>query len=179
MGRIDTLSLGGALAFCRERFERSTEMAMLFQLPTNFRIHAFGQVIYAASERNFGVAFVDMDHDARLHLEEFTRKKLGYGRRSSRVPYRTRLIVGSDSNGSPDGEPADTVLVSRNGGLLVCHATYIEGQEVYLWSPERRCGVRARVAFQQVWIPGRMVEVGFEFLTNEDFWKIDFVGEYD
>ncbi|MGB9105885.1 MAG: hypothetical protein WCC59_14075, partial [Terriglobales bacterium] len=62
---------------------------MLFQLPTGFRIHAFGRVIYVVPERHFGVAFIELDHDARLHLEEFTQKMLGYARRSSRVPYRT------------------------------------------------------------------------------------------
>jgi PilZ domain len=178
IGKIDSLSVGGALASCRERFDPQTELAMLFQLPTGFRIHAFGRVAYAMPERHFGVAFVDLDPDAQLHLEEFTQKELGYTRRSSRVPHRTHLTIKSlESAGSHDEESADTVLVSRNGGLLVCSATYKEGENIYLWSPERNCGTRARVVFQHVWGPGSLVEVGFEFLTDEDFWKIDFAEE--
>ena len=180
IGRIDNLSVGGVLASCRESFDLHTELAMLFQLPTDLRIHAFGRVIYTVPERHFGVAFVDLDRDVRLHLEEFTQKVLGYARRSIRVPYRTHLTIRSlEATGSHNEEPADTVLVSRNGGLLVCRATYNKGQEIDLWSPERKCGARARVVFQQVWANGDLVEVGFEFLTDEDFWKIDFPSECD
>jgi len=178
IGRIDSLSVGGALASCRESFDLRTELAMLFQLPTGFRIHAFGPVKYVVPERHFGLAFVDLDLDAQLHLEEFTQKALGYARRSSRVPHRTHLTIRSLGDaGSHDEEFADTVLVSRNGGLVVCSATYKEGENIYLWSPERKCGACARVVFQHVWATGRLVEVGFEFLADEDFWKIDFANE--
>jgi PilZ domain len=180
IGRIDSLSVGGVLASCRESFDPHTELAMLFQLPTGFRIHAFGRVAYAVPERHFGVAFVDLDRDAQLHLEEFTQKALGYARRTSRVPYRAHLTIRSaEETGSHNEQSADTVLVSRNGGLLVCSATYKEGENIYLWSPERKCGARARVVFQQVWATGSLVEVGFEFLADEDFWKIDFASECD
>ena len=180
VGRIDNLSVGGVLTSCRERFDLQTELAMLFQLPTGFRIHAFGQVIYVVPERHFGVAFIDLDSDARLHLEEFTQKMLGYARRSSRVPYRTHLTIRSgEGDGSHQEESADSVLIGRNGGLLVCRAAYNVGQEVYLWSPEQECGARARVVFQHVWSAGGLVEVGVEFLADEDFWKVDFASEYD
>ena len=179
-GRIDNLSVGGVLTSCRERFDLQTELAMLFQLPTGFRIHAFGRVIYVVPQRHFGVAFIDLDQEARQHLEEFTQKMLGYARRSSRVPYRTHLTIRSlDGAGSHQEESADSVLVSRNGGLLVCRAAYNVGQEVDLWLPEKQCGARARVVFQHVWSAGGLVEVGVEFLTDEDFWKIDFASEYD
>ncbi len=181
MGRIDNLSVGGVLASCRETFDVNTELAMLFHLPTSLRIHAFGRVIYAVPERHFGVAFVDLDRDARLQLEEFIQKVLGYARRSSRVPYRMHLTIRSLASAATGGEEesADTVLVSRNGGLLVCRATYNEGQEIYLWSPERKCGAHARVVFQRVWATGALVELGFEFLADEDFWGIDFPGDHD
>jgi hypothetical protein len=166
-GRIDNLSVGGVLTSCRERFDLQTELAMLFQLPTGFRIHAFGRVIYVVPERHFGVAFIDLDQEAQLRLEEFTQKVLGYARRSSRVPYRTHLTIRSlDGAGSQQEESADSVLVSRNGGLLV-------------WLPEKECSARARVVFQHVWSAGGLVEVGVEFLSDEDFWKIDFASEYD
>ncbi|HEX9119330.1 MAG TPA: PilZ domain-containing protein [Terriglobales bacterium] len=179
-GRIDNLSVGGVLTSCRERFDLQTELAMLFQLPTGFRIHAFGRVIYVVPERHFGVAFIDLDQEARQHLEEFTQKMLGYARRSSRLPYRTHLTIRSlDSAGAHQEESADSVLVSRNGGLLVCRAAYTVGQEVDLWSPEKECGARARVVFQHVWATGGLVELGVEFLSDVDFWKIDFASEYD
>ena len=180
VGRIDNLSVGGVLTTCREKFDLQTELAMLFQIPTGFRIHAFGRVIYVVPERHFGVAFIDLDHDARLHLEEFTQKMLGYARRSGRVPYRTHLTIRPvEGPSSHHEESADSVLVSRNGGLLVCRTPYQVGQEVFLWSPEQKYGARARVVFQHVWAAGGLVELGVEFLADEDFWKIDFASEYD
>lgn len=180
IGRIDNLSVGGALATCRESFDVHTEVAMFFQLPTGSRIHAFGRVVYAVPQRHFGVAFEDLDRDARLQVDTFVHKALGYSRRSSRVPYRTHLAIRpSETAGSAEEQPADTVLVSRNGGLLVCSATYYEGQEIYLWSPERNRGARARVIFQHVWAGSGLVELGFEFMADEDFWKIDLPNECD
>jgi hypothetical protein len=82
-----------------------------------------------------------------------------------------------DGAGEHDEESADTVLVSRNGGLLVCSGTYSEGQDIYVWSPERNRGARARVVFRQAWAAGGLVEIGFEFLADEHFWNIDFAGE--
>lgn len=181
IGRIDNLSVGGVLAACRETFDVSTELAMLFHLPTGFPIHAFGRVIYAMPERHFGVAFLDLDREARLQVEEFIQKVLGYTRRSSRVPYRTHLTIRSSEGAGSDGEPesADTVLVSRNGGLLVSRATYNEGQKIYLWSPAEQRGTHARVVFHRLWIADGLVELGFEFLTDENFWAIDFPDEQD
>ncbi len=177
LGQIENLSVGGALASCSEAFEVNTDVAMLFQLPPNTRIRAFGRVIYAVPRRKFGVAFVDLDQDARRQVEEFTRKQLGHARRSSRVPYRVRVIVRCGNDGS--SETADTVLVSRNGGLLVCHGTYQEGQEIHLWSPEKNRSAKARVVFQHAWVAGGLVELGFEFIEPENFWPIDFIKEDD
>ncbi|MGZ4821994.1 MAG: PilZ domain-containing protein [Terriglobales bacterium] len=179
IGRIDSLSVGGALASCRESFDLHTELAMLFQLPSGFRVQAFGKVRYATPGRHFGVAFVDLDREGQLQLEEFTQKMLGYARRSNRVPYRTHLTVRLSEGDTQAEESAETVLVSKNGGLFVCRSNYKEGQDIFLYSPERKSGARARVVFQHVWATGSLVEVGFEFLGEEDFWNIDFTREYD
>ncbi len=178
-GCIHNLSVGGVLASCRESFELHSELAMLFQIPTRFRIHVSGRIIYSVPEGRFGVEFTDLDQEAQQRLREFTDNVVGHVRRSIRVPYRTHLLIRSSETAPESEEPADTVLVSRNGGLLVCRATYREGQEIYLWSPERQFGIPARVVFQQVWAGGALVEVGFEFLRDEDFWKMDFVPKSD
>ncbi len=180
-GQIENLSVGGALASCREIFGLNTELAMLFQLPslpTDCTIRAFGRVIYAMPRRNFGVAFSELDEEARQHLEEFTRRQIGHGRRSSRVPHRTHLTITSNDS-SQNGEPADTVLISRNGGLLVCRAKFQEGQEIHLRSGDSQRVARARVVYQHVWTTGGLVEIGFEFLTDDDFWQTDFVDGFD
>lgn len=179
IGQINNLSVGGVLASCRRELNVQTELAMLFELPSGVRIHAFGRVIYALQAGSYGTEFVDLDHDARLHLEQFISRMLGHTRRTVRIPYRTRLTIESkDTAGVQQQESAATVLASRNGGLLVCRTAYHVGEEIYLWSPEWKRGTGARVVFQQAWAPAGLVEVGFEFLTDEDFWEIDFENEH-
>lgn len=178
-GCIHNVSVGGVLASCRESFDPQSELAMLFQIPTRFRIHVFGRIVYSVPQGRFGVAFTDLSGEAQQRLQEFADHVLGHVRRSIRVPYRTHLCIRSSETALASEEAADTVLVSKNGGLLVCRATYQEGQQIYLWSPERQAGIPARVVFQQVWAGGRLVELGFEFLRDEDFWKINFAPEND
>lgn len=175
MGGIDNLSIGGALLSCRERFDLETELAMLFELPNGPQIRAFGRVVYIAPAQQFGVSFLELDAEAQRSLEQFTNKALGHSRRSNRVPYRSRLtITWVDTDGRSHEESGDSVLVSKNGGLLVCRTAYQEGQELYLWSAEGQCGARARVIFQQTWDKSGLTEVGFEFLDDVNFWQMDF-----
>ena len=175
MGGIENLSIGGALLSCRERFDLETELAMLFELPNGPQIRAFGRVVYVAPAQQFGVSFLDLDADAQRNLEQFTNKAVGHLRRSNRVPHRSRLTVKwVEADGRSHEQSADSVLVSKNGGLLVCRTAYQEGQELYLWSPERQRGVRVRVIFQQTWDKSGLTEVGFEFLDDVDFWQMDF-----
>jgi len=171
IGRIENLSAGGLLAACRESLGPQTELAMLFSLPTGQPIQAFGRVIYSMPGSRYGVEFMDLDRDALQQVEQFTHKVLGYTRRSSRVPHRTTLIIRA-SKDSADLEVAETALVSRNGGLLVCRGTYRQGQEIYLWSPGRNRGARARLVFQQVWATGTVVELGFEFMEPAELWDV-------
>lgn len=176
VGRVENLSAGGLLASCRESLDTRAELAMLFSLPSGQAIHALGRVIYAKPNGRYGVEFIDLDRDSFHQVEQFTRQVLGYIRRSSRVPHRTPLVIRAAPD-SPDLEAVETVLVSRNGGLLVCRGAYREGQEIYLWSPSRQRGARARVVFQQVWASDAVVELGFEFLEPARFWEVSFPDE--
>ncbi|MBZ5648599.1 MAG: PilZ domain-containing protein [Acidobacteriia bacterium] len=176
IGNIENVSVGGLLASCREHFDHQTEVAMLFSLPNGHAIRAFGRVTYAVPGKRYGIEFTDLDRDGRVELERFTQKMMGYNRRSGRVPYRVRLTV-RPSDRPGEEEPAMTVLASRNGGLLVCRTPYTKGQEIYVGWPERETGAQARVVFQQVWEADQMVELGFEFLDQENFWELDFPEE--
>ena len=176
IGRIETLGAGGVLAACREPLPPETELAMAFSLPDGDRIHAFGRVIYATSGSRYGIEFTDLHGDALQQVQQFALKILGYKRRSTRVPFRMPLVIRSAKE-LGDLEIAETVLASRGGGLLVCRGTYAEGQEIYLWSPQRGGGARARVVFQQVWATDTLVELGFEFVGSASLWDIGFADE--
>ncbi len=176
VGKMENVSVGGLLAWCHETFDRNTEVAVLFHLPTGQSIQAFGRVMYAGSDNRYGIEFLDLDHGARADLERFTQKMLGYSRRGGRVPYRAHLTIRSPQNPSEE-QPAQTVLVSRNGGLLVCNGPFHEGEQVYLWWPDRERGAQARVVFKHAWATDGLVELGFEFLGKERFWDVDFPNE--
>ncbi len=174
IGLVENLSAGGLLAVAREPLGIESELAMLFTLPTGEPIRAFGRVIYARGSSRYGIRFIDLGIDALQQVQQFTHKVLGYSRRSSRVPYRTRLVLRSSPT-AIDLEEAETVLVSRNGGLLICRGTYRTGQELYIWSPERNRGAKVRVIYEQVWEQHAVVELGFEFIEPaQSFWGVAF-----
>ena len=176
IGNVENVSLGGLLASCRESFDHSTEVAMLFSLPNGHAVRAFGRVAYVVPGKRYGIQFTDLDGASREELERFTQKMLGYNRRSGRIPYRVHVRLRPSEQ--PGGEePAMTVLASRNGGLLVCRTPYEKGKEFYLLWPERETEAKARVVFQQVWQADQLVELGFEFLDRENFWDLDFPSE--
>lgn len=177
VANVENLSLGGMLASCRESFDHSTELALLFSLPNGHTVRAFGRVAYAVPGRKYGIQFTDLDGASRVQLELFTQQMLGYNRRSGRIPYRVHVRMRASQEPGNE-EPAMTVLASRNGGLLVCRTRYQKGQEFYLLWPERETGAKARVVFEQVWEEDHLVEVGFEFLDTENFWDLEFPGEF-
>ncbi len=175
-GLIENLSAGGVLAACREPLDRETELDIFFALPTGAFIQTAGRVVYTVPGSRYGIKFTDLDKDSRQQIERFTHNVLGYTRRGSRVPHRTRLIIRSSEH-SIDLEQAETVLASRHGGLLVCCGVYKKGREIYLWSPEHNRGARARVIFEQTWVTDNLVELGFEFIEPVDFWSLAFPDE--
>ncbi len=177
VANIENLSLGGLLASCRESFDRSTEVALLFSLPNGHAVRAFGRVKYVVPGKKYGIQFIDLDEASRVQLELFTQTMLGYNRRSGRIPYRVHVRMRASEEAGNE-EPAMTVLASRNGGLLVCRTRYQKGQEFYLVWPERDMAAKARVVFEQVWQEDQLVEVGFEFLDTENFWELEFPGEF-
>ena len=176
IGNIENVSLGGMLTTCHESFDHSTEVAMLFSLPNGHAVRAFGRVAFAVEGKKYGIQFTDLDGESRQELERFTQKVLGYNRRSGRVPYRVHVKLRPSEQ--PGGEePAMTVLASRNGGLLVCRTPYAKGQDFYILWPDREMAAKARVVFQQVWQTDQLVELGFEFQDDQNFWDIDFPEE--
>ncbi len=177
IGNVETVSVGGMLASCRALFDPSAEVALLFSLPNGHAVRAFGRVKYVVPGKKYGIQFTDLDSASLVQLELFTQQMLGYNRRSGRIPYRVHVRIRPSEQ--PGGEePAMTVLASRNGGLLVCRTPYQKDHEFYLQWPERETGAKARVVFQQVWEEDHLVELGFEFLDTENFWELDFPGEF-
>ena len=79
-----------------------------------------------------------------------------------------------DAKGNPFEEPAETTLLSRYGGLLVCKTPiYLAGDFSLSWL-ERQKNAAVRIVFRELSGPEHLVKVGFEFLHEPDFWEMEF-----
>ncbi len=96
-------------------------------------------------------------------------------RRSARLARRVKVFLRwTDPEGTPHEEVAETVVLSRYGGLLLCPTSFKAGEDVSLWWPEQGRGARIRVVFREWGRTPDLAEVGFEFTEPMDFWGIEF-----
>lgn len=98
-----------------------------------------------------------------------------YLRRSARLPLRFPVTLRwEDLEGSEREEIADTLLVSRHGGLLVSSTSFKPGDNAFLWWLERRKGAAIRFVTREQSGTHTLIELGFEFADAENFWEIEF-----
>jgi len=74
-------------------------------------------------------------------------------------------------------ELAETIVISRHGGLVSTRARLAMNDEVLVWWPDGRRGASARVVHRHPTGAAGLVEVGFEFLQEMNFWGLDFPEE--
>ena len=99
-----------------------------------------------------------------------------YRRRSARLARHFNLALQwQDYAGETHTEPAETVFISRHGGLLHTTARTIKpGENAFLWWPEQKRGVPVRIVFRQLGHVPDLAELAFEFDSPEDFWGMNF-----
>ncbi len=169
MGTTEDIAIGGLGARCDIPPPNFSELGLLFNLPTGSSIRTRGIVRYVLPSR-FGVQFTGLPQDARAALEEYTRNILGYVRRSGRIARRIHVTLRSLTTPDAAEELGETVILSRNGGRLVCRARFKIGEELRLSWPEMGREAQVRVVFRQLCGPERLTDLGFEFLKEQDFW---------
>ena len=122
-----------------------------------------------------GVRFLDLATEHQRALADYVEKILRYTRRSVRVARRLHVTIhGSLQPGRPEGELAETVLLSQHGGLLVSRSRFKLDERIFLWWPERQKGAHAKIVFRALGGVGNLVELGFEFEEVENFWGLEF-----
>src|ERR1044072_9395432 len=98
-------------------------------------------------------------------------------RQSDRVPFRMPVEASwLDSGGVVRKQHAQTLLVSRNGGVLRLQELLAAGQEITLIRPTEGDGsktVRARVAAEIDREPEEIL-YAVHILERTDFWDIEF-----
>lgn len=169
MGTTEDIAIGGLGARCDVPPAAGAKIGLLFNLPMGASVRTDGAVRYVVSSR-FGVQFTGLPEEAREGLEQYTKEMLGQLRRGGRVTKRFHVTLRSMASDSAPEQLGETVVLSPNGGRLVCRARFGIGEELRLYWPHRHREAQIRVVFRQLCGTGDLTDIGFEFLTERDFW---------
>lgn len=166
------ISVGGLGAKCQIAPPPSTTLQLLFNLPNGSSVSTTGIVRYVRPDR-VGIEFSDLSAESRAVLEGYTQRALTYTRSSGRIS--KRLYVAIKPSTSVDEEQiAETVVLSRNGGLLICRAAFKVGDELDLRLPDQNQQASIKIIFRRECGSGGLAELGFEIRDIDNFWQIDF-----
>ena len=174
-GRTLDLSLGGILVLSRETLEPHSEVRLRFDLPSGHRLDVQGEVVHSTPGVRMGIKFLALNADDQKAIAEYTERVKPYKRRSTRLPRQFKVTLRwRDLQGNWQEEPAETVLVTLHGGMVVTPAKLKPGEDAIVSWAEAGREAEARVVFRELRGPQNLSELGFEFLSNENFWGIEF-----
>lgn len=174
-GRTVDLSLGGILVLSNETLDANSTVQVRFDLPDGRRLDLPGEVVHTTPGVRMGIKFLTLNPDDEKAIAEYTERVKPYKRRSSRLLRQFKLSLRwQDWDGSWREEPAETVLVSVHGGMVITSAKLKPGQDATVFWPEAGRKIEARVVFRQLCGPQGLAELGFEFVSKENFWGLQF-----
>jgi len=180
------LSVGGMLLQPQqESLALGTEVRLLFNLPTGHSISANAKVVHLATGAKVvhvmgsavGLQFTDMTEESRIALSRFLRRMIVYVRRGVRLTKRMQVTVRGVASPESAIEMAETIVITRHGGLLSTRAGFAVDEQIFLWWPDGKRGTNARVVHRRSTGTAGLTEVGFEFLQDFNFWGLDFPEE--
>lgn len=174
-GRTGDIGMGGILVLSSETLGPGTEVRVSFELPGGHRVDAPGEVVHASPCGRMGIRFLmlrDSDWDA---IADYIEQIRPYKRRSARLP--RHLLVSlrwRDREGNWQEEPAETVLISKHGAMIVTPARLKPGEDATVFWPEAGREAEARIVFREIRGAGQLPELAFEFVSDQGFWGIEF-----
>jgi hypothetical protein len=175
VARIANVSLGGILVLCRDTFPNDTEVVVSLTLPDGHLLTCNGTVTHTRPHLRMAIRFHQLTIEDANALGRFVEQAKKYVRRSGRITRRFALrLQWTDLDAQSQRAAAETITLSRHGGLLICGARMKLGQEFYLELLEGSRGAHARVVSRVLGVTGNLVELGFEFLDVQNFWELDF-----
>jgi hypothetical protein len=177
MGESENVSLGGLLLELPHELNEGLEIDVLFNLPTGHTVSTRGVVVHSLSRRCYGVKFPDLEDPSRTWLALFIQKLITYVRRGARISKRMHVTLRAKESDSSSQELAETIALSRHGGLLVARAPFALGDVLYVWWPGGRRGAYVRVVHRRQNGAAGLAELGFEFTEAKNFWGISFPEE--
>ena len=174
-GRAGDVSLGGILVLLADTLKPRSEVRVRFTLPSGRRIDVGGEVVHVKPGARMGIRFFALNPDDQKALAEYVEQIRPYKRRGQRIVRRLRLSWRwQDYDCKWHEEPAETVVLSRYGGLVKVRVRMKAGQGAFVYRTDRDSEAEVRIVFHQLTGRGGLSEIGFEFLTTENFWGIDF-----
>jgi PilZ domain. len=170
IGSIENISIGGLLVSSEPVPPASSELHLMFNLAAGRTISATA-VVRHATKTTFGVQFHDLSPTAQDAITEYC---LNHVRRSGRIPRRLLVTLRGKRKEDLD-ELAETITLSRNGGLIACRATFFVGNRLELFWPEKKRQAEIAVVSCRPYGPNGLLELGFEFINPDtDFWQLEF-----
>ena len=174
-GRTENISVGGLLFVSRETFDIGTEVVVKLVLPSGHGVVAQGKVVHVKPRVRMGIQFVHLTNEDKKAVADYVQEILPYTRRSSRITKQLSVVLRwRDRNGIPREELAETVTLSRHGGMLLSPTAFKPGEDAFLWWSEAKKGAQIRIVFRQLGGRENLAELGFEFVDTEEFWGIEF-----
>src|SRR5690348_5171856 len=174
MGQTVNVSLGGLLMEVPYQFEHGLQLNLLFNLPTGHTISTRAVVVHTPSRRSCGVKFSTLDPSCRTSLALFLQKLIDYVRRGIRISNRMHVTLRATSSDKSSEEMAETVVLSKHGGLMIARARFAPGAIIYLHWPGGRRGAYVRIVHRREEGAGGLAELGFEFTQEVNFWGLNF-----
>ena len=167
------ISIGGMLVEADCYIPPQTQVYASFQLPTGWPVKSVGRVIHCRPGKYLGIEFTHMGNADWNELGKSIEIKQDYSRRSIRIPERLFVDLHWHRDGAGVYQPAQTILLSRHGCLLVSQLAPPADTAVVIWCPERRIGAAARVVWSDQDAEG-VFTLALEFGRDANFWGIDF-----
>jgi hypothetical protein len=132
-GQSTNVSLGGMLVVCKNHPFRPLDHVLLtFEIEKGFFAELPARVIHARKGEYFGVCWLDLPVE---YAQILTRRTTVAGieqRRSERVAQRFFLELKWNDSAGDRIEPAETVLISKHGCLLLARSDIPVGHRVQL-----------------------------------------------
>lgn len=177
IGVTENISLGGLLLQCSPDFQSGGRIDVLFNLTAGLSMKATCSLAHVQTGSRMGLRFLDLENSYRKMLDEFIREiALRMQQWQDRVIVkRLHVIVRSLLATDSQEALAETLLLSRRGGVLLCRARFKAGDRVFLWSPDRNQGAQARIVSHRLRGSAGLVELGFEFENTQALWEADFL----
>jgi hypothetical protein len=171
------LGIGGMLLQPEEHpLAVGTEVQVLFNLPTGHSISTAAKVAHAIGAAR-GLQFRELEETSRIVLSRFLRRMLNYVRRGVRLTRRLYITIRASTAPESAFEMAETIAISRHGGLLSTRGHFNVGDEVRIWWPDGKRGTTARIVHRRASGLAGLLELGFEFHQDINFWGLDFPEE--